>query len=98
MDPQPKSVNNFLGKIILIFVKEPFDGCVNDTYTGVVVDILSQGVTIHPLPGENEVTDHIPWSNIRSIRHTVHLETDPVAMSADCVADISVGEVSHGGE
>lgn len=88
MDPQPKNVNNFMGKLVLIFVRDEFDGCKELRYTGRVVDILSQGVTVHPIPGDNEVIDHIPWSNILCIRHTSHLEADIILSEATCGAHI----------
>lgn len=88
MEPQPKSVNNFLGKIVTIAVIDDFEGCVNLYYTGKVVDILSQGVTVNPVPSEGEIIDHIPWSNIRAIRHTSHLEVDPTVSAATCEANV----------
>lgn len=72
--PQPKNVNSLLGKKVSVFVKEQFPECNGLTYIGEVIDILSQGVTLRS--GEGETIDHIPWSNIKALRHSSHLIPD----------------------
>jgi hypothetical protein len=75
-------VNSFVDKLCIIYLFTAYDETETNPVTGHVSDVNASGVHLR-LGDSEEFSDFIPWTNIKSVRHTSPLLSDESAPTLD---------------